>query len=148
MRTLKRNGSSKQQEDLVAESLLASGFEQASRRDIDQLETLPRGSFARQSKVSANNCDRPVRLRDGRLLAIECKVSNRAINSRKRLNKEVGANRAHWDRVFGEQVITAAVIAGVYSLSNLVLAQDQGIWIIWAHDLRPLTEFLQFATAG
>ena len=33
--------------------------------------------------------DVPVRLRDGRLLAIECKVSNGAKNSWKRLNREI-----------------------------------------------------------
>ena len=37
-----------------------------------------------------------VRLRDGRLLAIECKGSNREINSRKRLNKEAAQNARAW----------------------------------------------------
>lgn len=144
MRTLKRNESSKQQEDLVSTTLERVGFTRVPRRPIQHLDDLERGSFTRESLLGSQKCDIPVRLHDGRLLAIECKVSNTAINSRKRLNKEVGANAAHWRENFGAQVVTAAVLAGVYSLSNLILAQDhQGITIFWAHDLSPLSAFVQ-----
>jgi len=33
-----------------------------------------------------------IRLFDGRLMALECKASNSEINSRKRINKEIGQN--------------------------------------------------------
>ena len=144
MRTLKRNESSQQQEDLVSRTLEGAGYTRVPRRRIQHLDDLERGSFTRESLLGSQKSDLPVRLHDGRLLAIECKVSNSAINSRKRLNKEVGANAAHWRENFGAQVVTAAVLTGVYSLSNLILAQDhQGITIFWAHDLSPLSAFVQ-----
>ncbi len=55
-------------------------------------------TFATQTNLGSDNADVIVRLDDGRLLAIECKGSNSEINSRKRLNKEGGAERARLDR--------------------------------------------------
>ncbi len=146
MRTARRNASSKAEERKTSEALIAAGFGEADRRPIQSLDDLPRGVFAGESMVGAHRCDRPVRLHDGRLLAIECKVSNSTINSRKRLNGDCGAKAADWRRQFGEQVIPAAVLEGVYSLGNLHEAQDrQGITLFWAHDLQPLTDFVTSA---
>lgn len=82
-------------------------------------------------------------MRDGRLLALECKVSNSSINSVKRLNRETGDKARNWRSAFGRQVITGAVLAGVYKLGNLISAQDDpGIVIFWEHDLAPLRDFV------
>ena len=59
----------------------------------------------------------------------------------------VGAKAADWKKAFGAQVITAAVLSGVYSLGNLITAQDhQDIIIFWAHDLTRLTDFVTEAS--
>lgn len=146
MRTARRNASSKAEERKTSEALAAAGYAEVGRRPVQSLDDLPRGVFAEESMLGAHRCDRPVRLHDGRLLAIECKVSNSTINSRKRLNGDCGAKAADWRRQFGEQVIPAAVLEGVYSLGNLHEAQDrQGITLFWAHDLQPLTDFVTSA---
>lgn len=107
---------------------------------------ISRGEFcAGESIVAGTKCDIPVGLRNGRLLLIECKVSNSDVNSVKRLNREVGGKAGHWRDVFGQQATTAAALAGVYKLRNLEEAQAAGVMIFWEHDLEPLAEFLRVA---
>ena len=143
MRTHQRLASSKAQELAVADLLTSIGFERVPRRVLDALEKLPPGTFTGESLLGKNRCDVPVRLRDGRLLALECKVSNTAVNSKKRLNDSGGAKAKDWYDTFGAQVIAGVVLSGVYSLGNLVTAQnDQRITIFWAHDLGRLAEFV------
>ena len=85
----------------------------------------------------------PIRLYDGRLLALECKVSNGPKNSWKRLHREVGGKSERWRQEFGSQVVTGAVLAGVFDQSCLQAAQDQqNVFLFWQHDLAPLTEFV------
>lgn len=147
LRTQRRTQSSQRQERAVAEVLRAAGYEETPRlRLIDSLDQLPRGTFMRETSVAGSKCDIPVRLHDGRLLAIECKVSNSALNSVKRLIRETGGKARLWQGVFGMQVLTAAVLSGVYKLTSLVDAQDTyGIAIFWQHDLQPLHDFVAAA---
>ncbi len=143
MRTHQRMTSARTQEELVASTLEGAGFLRVGRGRIESLEDVERGTFTPESRIGNHKSDVPVRLRDGRLMAIECKVSNSAVNSKKRLNNDVGAKAADWQRDFGNQVITVAVLSGVYSLGNLTTAQEnQHIVIFWSHDLRPLVEFV------
>lgn len=89
----------------------------------------------------------PVRLRDGRLLALECKVSNGPKNSWKRVNREVGGKSEGWRQQFGVMVVTGVVLAGVYDLACLKTAQDnQRVAIFWEHDLSPLADFVTSVT--
>lgn len=78
------------------------------------------------------------------------KVSNGPKNSWKRLNREVGGKAEQWRaHSGGAQVVTGAVLAGVYDLASLTSAQDAGVVVLWQHGLRPLREFLDaVATAG
>jgi hypothetical protein len=99
----------------------------------------------RHSHETFRKCDLPVRLRDGRLLLVECKVSNSALNSVKRLNHEVADKARRWRNEFGAQAIALAALSGVYSLKSLLDAQAQGIFIVWEHDLSALAAFLQTA---
>jgi hypothetical protein len=146
MRTYRRTDASKRQERIVELALHDKGWQRQIMRRIDTLEDLPRGSFSSEALLGGSKCDIPIRLHDGRLLAIECKVSNSAINSVKRLNREVGGKADQWRRAFGEQVIPAAVLSGVFKLHNLVEAQDrQSIAIFWTHELGILLDFASSA---
>lgn len=92
--------------------------------------------------------DVPIRLRDdhptGQLfLAIECKVSNSSVNSRKRL-LEVNSKKETWDSSgLPHRFRTAALLAGVFDVGRLIEAQNAGIYIFWEHRLSDLTEFLR-----
>jgi len=147
VKTSRRMGSSKRQEEAVVGVLAAAGFTEVPRPgEITVLDALDRGTFCREEVIAGTKADVPVRLRDGRLLAIECKVTNSYINSVKRLLRETGGKSAHWQTAFGHQVVTAAVLAGVFKLKHLREAQDRHrITLFWEHDLTALAEFVTAA---
>jgi hypothetical protein len=144
LRTLRRTESSRRQELAVVQLLQSSGYELRARlRGIDTLDELPRGSFSRETSLAGSKCDIPVRLHDGRLLALECKVSNSALNSVKRLIRETGGKARSWRTAYGLQVLTGAVLSGVFKLGNLVDAQESyHIALFWQHHLDALREFV------
>ena len=97
--------------------------------------------------LNGKSADVVIRLADDhpsgiKVLVVECKDSNSAINSRKRLF-EVAAKRAAWLR--GEDLPnefrTVAVLSGVFGLRELEDAQKEGIHIIWEHRLSDLQAF-------
>ncbi|MGH2498486.1 MAG: XamI family restriction endonuclease [Candidatus Limnocylindria bacterium] len=145
VRTLWRNESSARQQQSAREALRAAGFAEAPRvAKVDTLDQIPRGSFMQEVQLDGAKCDMPVRLRDGRLLALECKVSNSSLNSVKRLLRETGGKARAWHNAFGQTVLTGAVLAGVYKLMHLKEAQDDyDVAIFWEHDLAPLQEFVR-----
>lgn len=156
-RTLRRTTAGKRQEEAVEALLLDLDFKRSQEaheradtggpiRDIRRVDALRPGTFRRETPVAGTKADVPVRLKDGRLLAIECKESNTAINSTKRLNRETGGKAGVWKQEFGNQVVSMAVIAGIFHVSDLLRAQDdQGVFIVWEHDFDPLTDFLKKA---
>jgi hypothetical protein len=83
-----------------------------------------------------------VRLFDERFLAIECKSSNSAVNSIKRLN-DVFEKAEVWRRARGNTVVTAAVIAGVFDLRSLETAQEKSVYLFWEHDLSQLKKYIK-----
>ena len=147
LRTVRRTESSKRQEAAVESLLTSSGYTlQAGVRRLSDLDDLQRGSFGRESLLAGSKCDRPVRLFDGRLLALECKVSNSPLNSVKRLIRETGGKARQWNEEFGRKVITGVVVAGVFNLIHLVEAQEQHrISIFWEQNLAPLRTFVRRA---
>ena len=126
----------------MAAMLSTAGFQSDhSRSEIRVLDDMARGSFSRERRVAGDKCDVPLRLHDGRLLAIECKSSNGPKNGWKRVQREVAGKADAWARAFGTQVVTAAVLAGVYDLAVLSSAQERNVAIFWEHDLAPLIHF-------
>lgn len=142
-KTGRRGVSSKAQETEVSATLEAAEMTfDPSRSPIIDLDILPRGAFSRERKVAGAKCDLPIRLSDGRLLALECKVSNGPKNSWKRLQREVGGKADTWRREFGARVVTGALLAGVFDLTCVRRSQEeQGVAIFWQHDLAPLLKF-------
>lgn len=85
------------------------------------------------------------RLKDGRVMAIECKVSNSTVNSYKRLVHDTGGKAAHWYNQLGRaQVIPSAVLSGVYSTANLADVQNnKSVYLFWQHRLADLGAFVK-----
>jgi hypothetical protein len=137
--TARRNEAKAEQEELVKEALRQAGFQEVRARDIRSSRSFPRlGEFCGESKVGDKKADIVVGLRDERLLAIECKVSNSKVNSTKRIAEAVGKARG-WLEDFGALgIVPCAVIAGVYNVSNLIVAQERGLTIWWSHDLETM----------
>jgi|UPI000716B9A7 hypothetical protein len=144
--TIRRNADKDDQERAVKAYLRdVLGLREEAPRKIDTMrDTPPPGSFCGESEVDGRKADIVVSLHDGRLLLIECKVSNSALNSVKRLNNDAAAKAAHWIKAFGvSQVVPAAMLSGVFKTRHLAHAQDQqSLALFWAHRLEDLGAFV------
>jgi hypothetical protein len=144
--TYRRNQAQKLQEEAVKAALSAHGFIEVPRRLIRTGKDAPGpGEFCGESKLGARDprkADIVVGLWDSRIMPIECKVSNSAINSVKRLNNDAAAKAGFWREHFGDFVTSVAVISGVFKRLNIEGAQKSGLMIIWAHRLSDLTDFI------
>ena len=141
--TARRNADKADQETRVKEYLLKIGLERVATRPVPTLDVAPgRGQFCGECLVGTRKADIVVGLYDGRLMPIECKVSNSALNSVKRLNNDAAAKAAQWVAEFGQQVVPSAVLSGVFKNHNLRDAQEAGLAIFWAHNLDPFGEFI------
>lgn len=82
-----------------------------------------------------NKADVLLRLSD-LLVPIECKVSNTEVNSTKRLKHEALGKHKVWQQEFGARhTAPIAVLGGAFSLTNLVTAQDDGLVLIFDHQV-------------
>lgn len=141
--TVRRGEASTRQETATAQALNDAGLTfEASRAPVQLIDDMPRGGYSRERRLAGAKCDVPSRLFDGRLLAIECKVSNGPKNGWKRVNREVGGKAETWRGTFGSQALTGVVLAGVFDLSCIKTAQEAGVIIFWEQDLTPLREFV------
>lgn len=71
-------------------------------------------------------------------------MSNSSLNSVKRLNNDAVAKAVAWVDDFGRrQVVPSAVLSGVYNLHNLLDAQERGLTIFWAHELKRLIDWIR-----
>lgn len=143
--TDRRNAAKTAQESQVRAYLVGElGFVEEPRRPVRTMGDAPgAGTFYGESLVASTKADFVVGLYDGRFLALECKVSNSSANSFKRLNHEALEKVMAWDAAFGKRgVVGAAVLAGVFSLDNLMAAQDEGAALFWSCDLSSLGEFI------
>lgn len=146
--TDRRNRPSRRQESRVDAALGSATvtFTKVQPRPIASVRDLEPGEYCRQSAVAGTRADLTIALLDrSRVLALECKVSNSEVNSYKRLNHEVGNKRRAWQGAFGRSCVPGAVLAGAFSLKNLVSAQEAGIYLFWEHDLHSLVDFVERA---
>lgn len=145
-----RRGDEREALEGAVEALLTSiGFTLAQRRrdGIHQLSHAPApGTFMKTCTLGEHNADLVIGLRDGRILALECKASNSEVNGFKRLNKEVVVDAGDWYRRFGQSnVVAAAALRGVFKPANIAQAQGQQVFIFWWHRLGALKAFLNEA---
>ena len=145
--TARMNAAPRRQEALVRERLAAAGFVEDEPRPVPTVFAAPPvGHFTGECVVGGSRkADIVVRLGDGRIMPIECKVSNSELNSIKRLRNDAAVKARVWiDDLGRNNVVPAAVLDGVFKLSDLRDAQERGLAIFWSHSLG---ELLTFATA-
>ncbi len=143
--TSRRSDARKEQENAVKTLLRHIGFTEVRPRDVPVIDLAPNPrEFCSESKLGGTRADILVRLYDRRLMPIECKVSNSAVNSFKRVNHEALGKARSWITDFGNRhVVPVAVIGGVFNGSNLDAAQDEGLAIVWSHRLEDLATFVK-----
>ena len=153
-RTERRGGASKEQEAAVRHVLsrhagLAAVPRPPKKRygHIDMIDDLEKGTFSYECVLHGMKCDVPVRLPDGLLMPIECKVNSGQKNGWKRVSREVEGKAARWREKFGSaSVVIAIMLDGNYDLGMLKRFQDEGYVIFWQHDLHRLVEFVYSRT--
>lgn len=133
------------QETKVKGYLRTLGFTEVSATTINTIVKGPQTmQFCAECQLGERKADVVVRLHDTRLMALECKVSNSATNSVKRLNNDAAVKAEYWLKVFGtSQVVPAAVLSGVFKVMNLEQAQTRGLALFWSHDLDKLGAFVE-----
>jgi hypothetical protein len=143
--TERRSEGKETQESLVKAHLRSCGFDEVPAASIHTIVKGPQAmQFCSECQLGERKADVVVRLHDTRLLAIECKVSNSATNSVKRLNNDAAVKAEYWIKQFGvAQVVPAAALAGVFKVLNLEQAQTRGLSLFWSHDLAKLGAFIQ-----
>lgn len=143
--TDRRNEGKDIQENAVKDYLVNIGFEEVPARHIHTLMDAPEiGQFCSEAMVGSRKADVPVRLYDGRLMPIECKVSNSSTNSVKRINNDAAVKANIWSLEFGtNQVVPTAVLTGVFKVLNLEQAQKGKLTLFWAHELEELGKFIE-----
>jgi len=142
--TTRRNMGRNTQEAAVRDYLIGLGFRHVNRRPIPTLYKAPEpGEFCSETSVGERKADLAVRLFDGRIMPLECKVSNSSTNSVKRLNNDAAQKAVRWTAEFGSKnAVPAAVLSGVFNVLNLRQAQNNGLYLFWAHRLDDMRIFI------
>ena len=145
VRTSRANESPARQQELVRDTLKLADFVEDSPRDIPNVSVAPpEGHYCGESVLGTRKADVVARLWDGRILAIECKVSNSEINSIKRLNNDAVVKANSWRQEFGEvNIVPCAVLAGVFALRHLRLAQQSRLHLFWSHSMEEVAHFVR-----
>jgi hypothetical protein len=132
------------QEERVKLALRARGFTEIERRPMHHIADAPQpGEFCGETIFATRNADIVAGLWDRRAMPIECKVSNSAVNSIKRVKNDVAAKATTWRTRFGEDnVVPVAVLGGVYDLPMLIDVQQRGLTLFWAHDLDAMMDWI------
>jgi len=145
VQTDRRNTAKSDQEQTVADILLANGFTQVPRRTVENVAHLPEpGEFCAEALFGTRKADLIIRLWDGRAMPTECKVSNSSTNSVKRLNNDAAAKAKTWLSEFGTATcVPVAVLSGVFKVHNLSGAQLDGLTLFWAHRLDAMIRFIE-----
>ncbi len=144
--TERRTEVSREQEAQVIGLLNQEGYKQQQSREIDKPWTVGDHKFMHCTTFSSTanstaEVDLAVGLSAGRLLAIECKVSNDATNSIKRIN-DVLKKREAWSQGYGQVLTTGAVLQGVIASKDVTRLAASGVCVFFSHDLDSLKQFL------
>jgi XamI restriction endonuclease len=144
--TLQRNRAASAQESAVVALLSSKGWTKLPASTLDTRGTLPVRHFMHKTRFATRSTapqevDIALGLKGSIVLATECKVSNDATNSIKRVNdvlKKAKAWKDHW----GSFVKTAALLQGVIAAKDVHRLLDEGVEVFWSHDLPMLESWI------
>lgn len=146
--TEQRNAATREQESAVVQVLTGAGWAQAERPlgGIDQPGMLEDRRFVLKVQCatadrSKHEVDVAVGLPRGRVLALECKVSNDSTNSTKRVNDVLKKAEA-WKKQWGQMIHAGALLRGVFGEQEppRLLAAD--VKVFWSHRLDDFRDWL------
>lgn len=98
--------------------------------------------FYGECTVYGRKVDLFIALKSGVMIALEAKDSSSALNSTKRLLNDTAAKAKHYQVAAGKNVISVALLSGVFKVTDLAQAQGAGLYLVWAHDLDEFVEWI------
>jgi hypothetical protein len=145
--TDRRSVSKEGQEKAVKDLLGSLSMTEVPAREIPSLSSgsapAP-GEYCGESRVAGTRADVVARLKNGDIMLIECKVSNSAVNSYKRVVHDTGGKAAHWYNALGKaSTIPCAVLGGVFARQNLEQVQTADVYLFWQHRLHDLADYVR-----
>lgn len=136
--TIQRNRAAQKQEQDVVAILLRMGWTRMPSSLRDARASLPERHFMHKTRFATATLPQEVDVAMGLggsvVLAMECKVTNDATNSVKRVNdvlKKASAWKDHW----GNFVKPAALLQGVIAEKDVLRLLDANVEVFWSHDL-------------
>lgn len=102
--------------------------------------------FYGECLVYGRKVDLFIALGTGRMVAVEAKDSSSALNSTKRLLNDTAAKAKHYTSEAGKNIISVALLSGVFKLSDLKAAQSAGLYLVWSHDIDGFIEWIKAQT--
>jgi hypothetical protein len=144
--TERRNRMSEEQEKAVETLLLGKGWEKAPSKTVNTPADLPPEKYMRKTRAKASTTatkevDIACGVRADLLLAMECKVSNDATNSVKRVGDVLDKAKS-WQATWGVFIKTAALLQGVVAYKDVARLLQTDIAVFWSHDLERLSDWL------
>jgi len=134
------------QEESAARVLDDTGFRKVSVGFVDRPGAVASFEYATGCQFatadgSSHEVDLAVGLSGGRILALECKVSNDRTNSVKRINDVLKKAEA-WRTKWGQFVVTGALLEGVFSEKEPRRLLEAGVELFWSHRLDQFSEWI------
>lgn len=143
--TLRRNRLSDEQERAVVSLLEAKGWSRSASSTVNNTADLRPQHFMRKTRCKTRTATKEVDIACGvnpsLIMAMECKVSNDATNSVKRVSDVMDKTKA-WNDQWGGFIQTAALLQGVVAYKDVARLLDSDVLVFWSHDLEPLAEWL------
>lgn len=144
--TVRRNRLSDEQEKAVEGLLAAKGWTKSSSTTVSTPADLPPLYYMRKapttaSKTATKEVDIACGVRTNLILAMECKVSNDATNSVKRVSDVLDKAKS-WQTHWGGFIQTAALLQGVVAYKDVVRLTNDNVLVFWSHDLEVLSDWL------
>ncbi len=143
--TIRRGRMSAEQESAVVSMLKKRGWNRQLSGLIFQLTDVKPQHFLHKTKFATKNQPQEVDIACGLpgtvVLAMECKATNDATNSVKRIN-DVLKKATAWQNHWGSFVRTAALLQGVIEFKDVRRLLDANVEVFWSHDLQAFETWL------
>lgn len=145
--TERRNVLAAAQEEGACEVLDAMGFTRTPSVSVDQHGIVgPRCYMRKTNFLTADGASHEVDIAVGfeknLVLALECKVSNDATNSIKRVNDVLKKHEA-WKKQWGKFLVTGALLQGVFAAKDIERLRQERVQVVWSHRLDGFRDLIQ-----
>ena len=148
--TERRSRLAEEQEASVDALLSAKGWTKIRSQTVSNPVDLGAKRYMRKtrcksSKTATKEVDIACGVTADLIIAMECKVSNDATNSVKRVSDVMDKTKA-WKEQWGGFIQTAALLQGVVAYKDVARLLNSDVLVFWSHDLQPLSDWLDANT--